>query len=269
MRLFDTHAHLDDKKYDQDREEMLKRAQAKGIQHIVNVGYDLASSQRSIRLAEQFAFIYAAVGIHPHDAGETTEESFSKLRKLAEHPKVVAVGEMGLDYFRDLSPRDIQQQVFRRQLGLARAIGKPVIIHDREAHGDIMTILKEEQAGQIGGILHCFSGSWEMAEQCLEMGFYLSIAGPVTFSNARKLVEIAAKVPLNRLLIETDAPYLTPEPYRGKRNESAHVALVAEKIASVRKITLEELAEATTSNGLRVFKLTSSYENNPVCRQFS
>jgi TatD DNase family protein len=255
MRLFDTHAHLDDKKYDQDREEMLKRAQAKGIQYIVNVGYDLASSQRSIRLAEQFAFIYAAVGIHPHDAGEATEQSFGKLRKLAEHPKVVAVGEMGLDYFRDLSPRDIQQQVFRRQLVLAREIGKPVIIHDREAHGDIMNILKEEQAGQIGGILHCFSGSWEMAEQCLEMGFYLSFAGPVTFNNARKLVEIAAKVPLNRLLIETDAPYLTPEPFRGKRNESAHVALVAEKIASVRKITLEELAEATTSNGLRVFKL--------------
>lgn len=253
MHLFDTHAHLDDKKYDQDREQMLKRAQDKGIMHIVNVGYDLFSSQRSIRLAEQYSFIHAAVGIHPHDAAEADEEVFNKIAMLAQHPKVVAIGEMGLDYFRDLSPRDVQQQVFRRQLGLAREKGKPIIIHDRDAHGDIMNILKEEQAWQIGGILHCFSGSWEMAQECLDMGFYISIAGPVTFNNARKLVEIAAKIPLNRLLVETDAPYLTPEPYRGKRNESAHVYYVAEKIAEVRNIPLEELAEATTSNGLRVF----------------
>lgn len=253
MRLFDTHAHLDDRKYDKDRRQMLKRAQDKGIQYIVNVGYDLPSSQRSIGLAEEYPYVYAAVGIHPHDASEADDEVFHKLKDLVRHPRVVAVGEMGLDYFRDLSPRDIQQQVFRKQLGLAKEMGKPVIIHDRDAHGDIMKILKEEQASQTGGILHCFSGSWEMAQECLEMGFYISIAGPVTFHNARKLTEIAARVPLNRLLIETDAPYLTPEPFRGQRNESAHVYYVAEKIAELRKISLADLAEATTRNGLEVF----------------
>ncbi|MDA8213333.1 MAG: TatD family hydrolase [Clostridia bacterium] len=259
MRLFDTHAHLDDRKYDRDRRQMLKRAQDKGIQYIVNVGYDLPSSQRSTGLAEEYPFIYAAVGIHPHDASEADDEVFSKLKNLVQHPKVVAVGEMGLDYFRDLSPRDVQQQVFRRQLGLAKELGKPVIIHDRDAHGDIMKILKEEQASKIGGILHCFSGSWEMAQECLEMGFYISIAGPVTFHNARKLAEIAAKVPLNRLLIETDAPYLTPEPFRGQRNESAHVYYVAEKIAGLRKISLADLAEATTRNGLEVFGIKDHF----------
>ncbi len=253
MRLFDTHAHLDDRKYDRDRQQMLAQAQQKGVQYIVNVGYDLDSSQRSIALAEQYPFIYAAVGVHPHDAAMVDEKALAKLQTLASHPKVVAVGEMGLDYYRDLSPRDIQQQVFRKQLELAKEAGKPVIIHDREAHGDVMRILKEAKASAIGGILHCFSGSWEMAQECLELGFYISIAGPVTFHNARKLTEIAAKVPLDRLLIETDAPYLTPEPFRGKRNEASYVYYVAEKLATLRGMAIEELAEATTKNGLAVF----------------
>lgn len=253
--FFDSHAHLDDLKYDPDREEMLMRARQNGVSCIVNVGYDMPSSRRSVALAEKYEFIYAAVGIHPHDAAEATEDAFNEIRNLAALPKTVAIGEMGLDYYRDLSPRDIQQQVFRQQIQLAIELQKPVIIHDRDAHGDVMRILKEENAAQAGGVLHCFSGSMEMARECLQMGFYLSIAGPVTFNNAKKLTEIAAEIPLDRLLIETDAPYLTPEPHRGKRNESAYVVHVGKRIAELRNIPVEELAAATTANAKELFKI--------------
>jgi TatD DNase family protein len=254
--FFDSHAHLDDKKYNPDRHEMLLRAKEKGISQIVNVGYDLPSSRRSVALAEKYDFIYAAVGIHPHDASEADEKTLQEIRRLAGNSKVVAIGEMGLDYYRDLSPRDIQQKVFRQQIKMALELGKPIIVHDRDAHGDIMRILKEEDASKAGGVLHCFSGSLEMAKECLKMGFYISVAGPVTFSNARKLKEIATEIPINRLLIETDAPYLTPEPHRGKRNESAFVAYVGECIAALRGIPIEELAKAATENTKRCFKIS-------------
>lgn len=251
----DSHAHLDDRKYDRDRYEMLMRAKEQGVCAIINVGYDLPSSRRSLALAEKYDFIYAAAGIHPHDAGTAGEEAFEELKRIAAHPKVVAIGEMGLDYYRDLSPRDVQQEAFRRQIALAGDTGLPVIVHDREAHGDVMRILKEEKAGEVGGVLHCFSGSWEMAVECMQMGFYISIAGPVTFHNAGRLKDIAARVPADRLLIETDAPYLTPEPHRGKRNESAYVLYVAEEIARLRGITSQELGELAANNTRNLFKI--------------
>ena len=253
--FFDSHAHLDDIKYDGDRHEMLMRAREKGISYIINVGYDLPSSRRSLALAEKYDFIFAAVGIHPHDAGDAGEAALLELAKLCDNPRVVAIGEMGLDYYRNLSPRDIQQEMFRQQIHLAKSLHKPIIVHDREAHGDVMDILKEEDARSAGGVLHCFSGSIEMAKECINMGFYISFAGPVTFKNARKACEVAAVVPIDRLLIETDAPYLTPEPYRGKRNESAYVAFVAERIAELRGIRVEELAEVTTGNAKKLFQI--------------
>lgn len=253
--FFDSHTHLDDRKYNDDRDEMLMRARENGISYIINVGYDIASSKRSIALAEKHEFIYAAVGIHPHDAETEGAKGLEEVAILASNPKVVAIGEMGLDYYRDLSPRDIQKDMFRKQIGLALKLKKPIIVHDRDAHGDVMNILKEENASQAGGVLHCFSGSLEMARECLEMGFYISIAGPVTFNNARKLQEVAASIPLDRLLIETDAPYLTPEPNRGKRNESAYVVNVARKIAELKNISVEDIAHATTANAKKLFNI--------------
>ncbi|AVX29654.1 TatD DNase family protein [Carboxydocella thermautotrophica] len=256
LKIFDTHAHLDDRKYDQDREEMLQRAREAGVERIVNVGYDLSSSRRSLALAEKYDFIYAAVGIHPHDSATANEDTWKQLLELAAHPKVVALGEMGLDYYRDLSPRPVQQGVFAHQMELAQQVGKPVIIHDRDAHADLLAMVKESRIGEKnGGVFHCFSGSWEMAKVCLDLGFYISIAGPVTFHNARKLTEVAAKVPLERLLIETDAPYLTPEPYRGKRNESAYVVWVLRKIAELRQMDPEELAVRTFDNACQLFRI--------------
>jgi len=249
----DSHAHLDDRKFDGDRHEMLMRAREKGVSCIINVGYDILSSQRSLSLADKYDFIYAGVGIHPHDAEEEGHKGLENLWKLVKGSKVVAVGEMGLDYYRDLSPREIQQDMFRQQISIAREVGKPIIVHDRDAHGDVMKILREENAAVAGGVLHCFSGSLEMARECLKMGFYISIAGPVTFNNAGKLREIAVEVPLDRLLIETDAPYLTPEPHRGKRNESAYVVHVGERIAELRGIPVCELAEATSKNARNLF----------------
>lgn len=253
--FFDTHAHLDDQVYDQDREQMIQRIKEAGVKYVCNVGYDLPSSRRSFQLAHKYEFIYAAVGVHPHDVLSVNENTWVEIKEMCKDIKVVAIGEIGLDYYRDLSPRENQQEIFRRQINLARELGKPVIIHDRDAHGDVMSILKEEKASDVGGILHCFSGSWEMARECLEMGFYISFAGPVTFKNAGKVKEISTKVPLDKLLIETDSPYLTPEPYRGKRNESSYVVHVAREIANLREIDLQELGRIATENALKVFNI--------------
>ncbi|MTV48440.1 YchF/TatD family DNA exonuclease [Heliobacillus mobilis] len=254
MRLFDTHAHMDDKSFRDDREEVFAQAREAGVELIVNVGYDIPSSERSIALADQYPFIYAAVGIHPHDAEGVTTETYEQLRAMAAQRKVVAIGEIGLDYYRDLSPRPVQQEVFVRQLHLARELGKPVIIHDRDAHGDVMDTLRCEAQG-LEGVLHCFSGSWEMAKFCLDLGFYISLAGPVTYTNARQLLDIAKKVPADRLLVETDSPYLSPHPLRGKRNHSGNVALVAQKVAQLREEDPEELAEQMLRNGCRLFRI--------------
>lgn len=252
--LFDSHAHIDDEKFDADRDEVIARTFENGVVGFVNVGACMASSARSIALAEKYEKIYAAVGIHPHDAENALESDYDKLAAWSKHNKVVGIGEIGLDYYYDLSPRDVQQNVFIRQIDVARQMDMPIIIHDRDAHGDILEILKKEAKG-ITGILHCFSGSLEMAKEIIKLGFYISIAGPVTFKNAAKLPEIVANVPLERLLIETDCPYLTPHPYRGKRNEPAYVKLVAEQVAGLRGIEFSALAKATCENAKRIFKI--------------
>lgn len=252
--LFDSHAHIDDKKFNDDRDTTIARALESGIEGILNAGADMFSSARAVELAERYEAVYAAVGIHPHDAKEARETDYSKLAEWAARPKVVAIGEIGLDYHYDFSPREAQKTVLIRQLDLARQLGKPVIIHDREAHGDILSIMKKEGAG-LSGVFHCFSGSMEMAREVLAMGFYLSFAGPVTFANAHKLKEVAREIPLDRLLVETDSPYLTPEPYRGRRNEPAYVRYVAETIAELRNIEPEYLAKITTENTKHLFKI--------------
>ncbi|MCR4407461.1 MAG: TatD family hydrolase [Anaerolineae bacterium] len=271
MALIDTHTHLDFPQFDHDREEVIARSLAAGVEIIVNVGADLASSRASVALAEQYPAIYAAVGVHPHDAKAVSERELGKLRELATHPKVVAIGEIGLDFYRDLSPREVQRQVFRQQLALAAEIGKPVIIHDREAHGEVGDILRgwirdlpaHSPLARHPGTLHCFSGDLEMAKEMVELGFFIGVDGPLTYLNARRLPEIVRALPLECLLIETDAPYLPPHPYRGQRNEPAHVRLVAEAIAHVKTIPLDEVARTTTNNARVLFGLHHQEEDYP------
>jgi TatD DNase family protein len=255
MMLFDTHAHLNDEKFDEDRDEVILRAKENGVARIVNVGFNRETIPTSLALAEKYDFIYTAVGWHPQDAKDMVKGDLDWLRELSCHEKVVAIGEIGLDYYWDTSPKDVQQEVFRKQIRLAKELNLPIIIHDREAHQDIVNILREEKADEVGGIMHCFSGSLEMAKECLSMNFYLSFGGPVTFKNAKKPKEIVKEIPLDRLLIETDCPYLTPEPYRGKRNETGYVRYVAETIASLRGMDPEELARLTFDNAKRVFRM--------------
>jgi len=247
--LIDTHAHLDSPKFDNDREEVIARAQEAGIDTIVNIGFNRETIPTTMALAEKYPFIYAAVGWHPTDAIDMKlEEDLAWIESLCAHPKVVAIGEIGLDYYWDTSPKEIQHTVFREQIRLARQLNKPIVIHNRDAHEDIVKLLREERASEVGGIMHCFSGSWEMAKLCLDMNFYISFGGPVTFKNARVPKEVMEKVPLDRILIETDAPYLTPHPHRGQRNESAYVRLVAETAAEIKGLKLEEIAKITSEN---------------------
>jgi TatD DNase family protein len=257
MNLIDTHTHLDFPQFDDDRECVIERAATAGVKAIINVGADLASSQAAVALAEVYPQIYAAVGVHPHDAKTLTKQMLEKLRALANHPKVVAIGEIGLDFYRDLSPREKQRQVFEQQLALASEAGKPVIIHDREAHKEVVAILRRWAEGcqQPVGVLHCFSGDLAMAQETIELGFYISIAGPVTFQNARRLRELVRQLPLEKLLVETDCPYLTPHPHRGKRNEPAYVKFVAQEVAHIKGLTLEELARVTSDNARALFAL--------------
>lgn len=250
--LFDSHAHLDDKRFNDDREQVINRATEAGLVGILNAGACMESSARSIALAREHSIVYAAVGIHPHDAKEAKGDDYEQLADWCSIPKVVAIGEIGLDYYYDLSPRDVQQQVFMRQIDVARQLKKPIIIHDRDAHGDVLAMLKKEAKGMTG-VLHCFSGSLEMAKEAIKLGFYISFAGPITYAKDGKLKEVAAKIPLERLLVETDCPYLTPQPYRGRRNEPAHVRFTAEEVARVRGMELAALAEAATANTRRLF----------------
>ena len=234
---------------------MLGRARAAGVRFMVNIGTDLDTSWQAVGIAEVDDDIYASVGVHPHDAAEADEAVFKTLEELATRPKVVAIGEMGLDYFRNLSPRDVQAKVFRRQLALAREAGKPAIIHCRDAHEDLLKILHEERAQEIGGVMHCFSGDVAFVRTSLDLGFYISIAGPVTYPNARKLPEVVNAIPEDRLVIETDCPFLPPQPYRGKRNEPAYLPITAQRIAEIKGVPVEELGPVTTENALRLFKI--------------
>ncbi|KRF28690.1 TatD family hydrolase [Paenibacillus sp. Soil787] len=253
--LTDSHTHLNAEQFNEDQDEVIGRALEAGVTRIVNVGFNRETIPSSIALAERYDFIYSTVGWHPVDAIDMMPGDLEWIEELCKHEKVVAIGEIGLDYYWDKSPRDVQQRVFREQIRLARKLGMPIVIHNRDAHQDILHILKEEKAEEVGGIMHCFSGSWETAKQCLNMNFHISFGGPVTFKNARQPKEVLAQVPLDRLLIETDAPYLTPHPFRGKRNETGYVRLVAETAAEIRGMTLEEIAEITTNNAIRLLGL--------------
>lgn len=253
--LFDTHTHFDDERYDEDREIMIQKSFDEGVKLMLNAGADMESSRAGILLGQKYPYIYSSVGVHPHDAANMSEENIQELLKLAKEPKVVAVGEIGLDYYYDNSPRELQKYWFRRQIQMAKEASLPIIVHDRDSHEETINILREEGASSCGGVLHCFSGSVEMAKIILDMDFYISLGGVVTFKNAKKMVEVAKYIPLDKLLIETDAPYLTPEPYRGTRNYSGLVKLVAEKIAEIRGISYEEIANITYENGKRLFRI--------------
>ncbi|MZQ83460.1 YchF/TatD family DNA exonuclease [Paenibacillus sp. 5J-6] len=253
--LTDSHTHLNAEQFQEDQDEVIQRARDAGVTRMVNVGFNRETIPSSIALAEKYDFIYSTVGWHPVDAIDMKPGDLEWIESLCQHEKVVAIGEIGLDYYWDKSPKDVQQRVFREQIRLARKLQMPIVIHNRDAHQDILTILKEEKAAEVGGIMHCFSGSWETAKQCLDMNFHISFGGPVTFKNARQPKEVLAQVPLDRLLIETDAPYLTPHPFRGKRNESAYVRLVAETAAEIKGLSLEELAEITTNNAIALLGL--------------
>ncbi|NLY86772.1 MAG: TatD family hydrolase [Tissierellia bacterium] len=251
--LIDSHAHLDDRRFDRDRDRIIKDLENNGIELVINIGADLKSSIASVSLAEKYPNIYATVGVHPHSAKDMDEASLEILRSLAKRDKVVAIGEIGLDFYYDNSPRDDQRKWFKEQLKLAKELNLPVVIHSRDAQQETFDILKEAQDGSLRGVLHCYSGSKEMAMEYIKLGFYISIAGPVTFKNARVLKEVAKAVPLDKLLVETDCPYLAPEPHRGKRNEPVYVKYVAGTIADIKGISFEELAKATNRNTKELF----------------
>lgn len=253
--LFDTHTHLNDEQFQADQKEVIQRAQDAGVSLILNIGYNRNTIPSSIRLAESYPFIYSSVGWHPQEAISCTEEDFVWLRSLTSHERVVAIGEIGLDYYWDTSPRDVQHEVFRKQIRLAKEVGLPIIIHNRDADEDVLMILKEEQASEVGGVMHCFSGDIALMEKCIELNFSVGLGGPVTFKNRKQLKEVATLVPLERLLLETDSPYLAPHPYRGKRNETGYVRLVAEEIARLRDLELEELAQIATENARKLFRI--------------
>ena len=248
---FDTHAHYDDKRFNDDRDELLGSMAESGITFILSAASSLRSAKFNLKLADRYPFVYSSVGVHPHDSKSMTDDTVSELEKLSSHPKAVAVGEIGLDYHYDFSPRDVQRKRFREQLELARSVKKPVIIHERESLVDTLSIIGEYK--DLTGVVHCFSGSWETAKTILDMGWYLSFTGVITYKNARKALEVIEKMPADRMMLETDCPYLSPEPYRGKRNSSLYLPEIAGKIAEVRGITRDEVAAITTENGLRFF----------------
>ncbi len=257
--LIDSHVHLDDVRYQPDRTDVFARAQEAGVEAFITIGCDLTTSRAAVDLADRHDHIYATVGVHPHEVKHIEESWYQELAELAKHPKVVGYGEIGLDFHYDHSPRDTQRQTFREQIQLAQQLQLPIVIHTREAQEDTIMILQEEHASQVGGVFHCFSGDAWLAKEALDLGFYLSFSGIITFNSASQLRDIVQTVPDDRLLIETDAPYLTPVPFRGKRNESAYVKKVAEKIAEVKlgpsPSAFEHIANITTANAKILFKL--------------
>ena len=253
--LFDTHAHLHFPEFDADRDAMLARARAAGVRRMVTIGTDAETTRAALAVAEREADVWATAGVHPHDAGESDEAALAEVEALAGQPRVVAIGEIGLDFFRNLSPREAQERVFRRFIGLARRLGKPVVVHCRDAHAEVLTILSEERVADVGGIMHCFSGDVQIARRCLDLGLVISLAGPVTYPNARALPDVARFVPADRLVIETDCPFLPPQGYRGKRNEPAYLALTATRVAELRGEPLEALARRTSDNARRLLRV--------------
>ncbi|MFQ5897249.1 MAG: TatD family hydrolase [Candidatus Methylomirabilia bacterium] len=254
--LFDTHAHLHFPEFQDDQAAVVERARAAGVRYLLTVGTDAETSAQAVALAEAYPEVYASVGIHPHDAAGADEAALAEITRLAEtSPKVVAIGEIGLDYYRNLSPREVQIQVFRRQLALARQLGKPAVIHCREAHLEALEVLREEGVRDTGGIMHCFSGDEVAARHCLNLGLLISLAGPVTYPNARKLLGVATLVPEERLVVETDCPFLPPQPFRGKRNEPSYLPITAARVAELRRQSLESLGPVMTRNALTLFRV--------------
>lgn len=263
----DTHAHLEMAQYEADRDEVIARARDSGVHYIVSVGSDLDGCRGAVNLARRHENIYAAVGIHPHEARDIDEGVYAELRELAKDPKVVAWGEIGLDYHYLYSPMDVQQARFREQIRIAAELKLPVIVHDREAHEDIMRILREEKAGKNGGVIHCFSGDAAMAREAIDMGFLISVAGPLTFKKSDNYRSIVSEIPIESLLIETDSPYLAPEPFRGKRNEPAHVKYVAETIARVKGLTAQDVARITSLNAMALFGIGEIEQEGKIAYQ--
>lgn len=262
MRLVDTHAHLDFPEYEPDLALVLSRAQAVGVELIINIGIDEESSRRSVEMAHTHSLLRATVGVHPHAAAEAGEGFCDELARLAAAKEVVAIGETGLDYYRDRSPREVQQRVFRQQICLARETGLPLVIHSRYAFDDTLAILAEEGGGEVGGVIHCFSGDWETAQRFLAMGFHIALGGVVTFPAAAALQEVARRVPLDRLLLETDCPFLAPQSHRGQRNEPAYIEAVAAKIAVLRGAAAGEVARQTTDNARVLFPEVAGITQN-------
>jgi TatD DNase family protein len=253
--LIDSHAHLEMPEFKRDLETVIQRAKGSGVEYIFTVGTEKKDWKRALEIANLHPSIYAILGVHPHNAKEIDNPTYPMLKELCKNGKVRAYGEIGLDFFRNLSPRDVQLKRFREQIGLAKELSLPIVVHDREAHQETLETLKSEKAEECGGIIHCFSGDYEMAKVCIEMGFYISIPGSITFKNAESFREIVKKIPLESLLVETDAPFLTPEPFRGKRNEPSYVRYTAQKVAEIKKVSFEKVAEVTTENAMRVYRM--------------
>lgn len=254
MKIFDSHAHYDDDAFNEDREQVLKEIKENGIIGVLNCGASIEGARKSVGLAEEYDFFYAAVGIHPEHADEFSESILEEIKSLANSNKVKAIGEIGLDYYYEENPeREVQKDVFRQQMNLAQELGLPVVIHNRDAHEDTLTIMK--QFPKVIGVVHCFSGSAEFARECLKLGYYIGFTGVVTFKNAKKIVEVAKEVPLNSMLVETDCPYMAPVPFRGNRNKSDYIPYIIEKLAEIKGIPPEETASITIENTKRLFNI--------------
>ena len=251
--LFDTHAHLHFPGFDEDRDAVLARARAAGVRRMVTIGTDGETSRAALALADRHPDVWATAGVHPHDAAESDEAAQAEVERIAAERRVVAIGEIGLDFFRNLSPPETQERVLRRFLALARRLRKPVVLHCRDAHAEILALLGEERVAEVGGIMHCFSGDVAIARRCLDLGLLISLAGPVTYPNARALPDVARFVPGDRLVVETDCPFLPPQGYRGKRNEPAYLTITAARVAELRGEPLDDLAVRTTANACRLF----------------
>lgn len=253
--IFDTHAHYDDDAFDEDRDVLLSGMREQNVEYIVNVGASMASSKRSVGLAEKYSFIYAAVGVHPDEVGELNEEKLEQLRRWSANPKVKAIGEIGLDYYWDKEKHDLQKHWFMRQMELAHEVKLPMIVHSREAAKDTLDMVIAAKPLELSGIIHCYSYSVEQAREYLNMGYYLGIGGVLTFKNAKKLKEVAEYAPLSQIVLETDCPYLAPTPYRGKRNDSSLIAYVAEELASIKQVSVEEVLRTTNENGRKLYDI--------------
>lgn len=253
--IFDTHAHYDDEAFDEDRDRLLAGLRDQGIENVVNIGASMKTSQNALSLTEQYPFIYGAVGVHPSETAELNDRLMDQLKDMAEHPKIVAVGEIGLDYYWDEPDRETQEYWFVRQLNLAKEVNLPVVIHSRDAARDTLDIIKEHHGGKTGGVIHCFSYGTELAGEYLSMGFYIGIGGVVTFKNARKLKEVVEYMPMDRLVLETDCPYLSPEPFRGKRNSSLNLPYVVKAVSQIKGISEEEVISITRRNARTLYRI--------------